>query len=201
MKKKNSIIYIAFLLLALFTSCEEKGKTEPKLDEGDYFPLHVDDFWVYTDGERTDIEKKETLDGKEYYKAVSIGNTFEAERVTYYRKTSDGKVYVRDGEKHEIQMFDFGAKIGEQWPYQPLVSSIKKEVILLSKTEKVVQGDNTFEACYMFSIGLEGSNGGTETIWLAPGIGIVQRAYALPEGGGDFPHLAKLRIDGVEKEF
>jgi hypothetical protein len=185
------IILIAVVQLMLFTSCQKSLQTG-NLD-GDYFPLQVGNYWEFNFIGTKTIDEIVTLDGKEYFRMVSAYSTFRD--TTYYRKTSDGKVYSRKLKTAEGLMYDFRAEVKDSWKNGDMTITLNK-----IDGEKDL-GTLKLKNCYVFYQDPKLSWADDEYIWwFAPGIGFVYY-YAL---GGVYNQnyiLKKSRINGVETTY
>ncbi len=196
---KNIGFYLSLILLGfvpVFISCENEDDIGSKLellDNEDYFPLHLGNFWELTKIPKMTIDTNETLDGKNYFRMVTAFDT------VYYRKTTDGKVYERTKASDEILKFDLSANADDTWTYHDETFEEGWHVTLVSKTETVELDGVTFENCYRFYFDVPSWADEAHSIWLAPGIGIIEQSFAYGTAGGKV--LEKAKIDGVELEF
>jgi hypothetical protein len=183
------IFSIAALGFGLFTSCEENLKSA----DLDYLPLQVGNYWEFNVIGTKTIDTVVTLDGKEYFRMVSAYYIFRD--TTYYRKTSDGKVYSRKRNTEEGLLYNFKAEVKDSWKNGTMIVTLNK------KDEEKELGGHTIPNCYVFYHDPKPTMADDEyTWWFAPGIGFIYE-FAL---GGPYNQnfiLKKARINGVETSY
>lgn len=194
----------SLIVLLILASCVKDAVVDSSQD---YFPLQVGNFWELSIvGTRT-IDQTVTLDGKDYYRMVSVRvwpNGTTSKDTAFYRKSSDGKVYQRGTKStDEILKFDLTAVVGQPWSYakDPTRSFNPHpwNVTLNSNIDTTVVKNYTIENCYRYYFDLLQMADDEYNVWLAPGIGIVRERYS--GGTPDRIAIKRARINGIERVF
>lgn len=193
------------LLIGLFVlaSCTKDAALPVSVD---YFPLQVGNFWEMSFvGTRT-IDQIVTLDGKDYYRMVSV-RVWKSGTVTkdtvFYRKV-EGKVYQRGTKStDEILRFDLSASSGQTWTYPKDPATTFNphpwNVTLRTVSDTVHLGNDTLRSCYRYLFDIPQSADEESNIYLAPGIGIVKEVWL--GGSPDRIALKRSKINGIEKIY
>lgn len=152
------------LVITALISCEKDDNQSIHLDE-DYFPLQIGNQWNYELAGKDSIVNLTEIDGFDYYEFV---NDFET--TSYYREQDD-RIYVKfsSTESEEEMKFDLAANIDETWKYGP------GYVTLISRNVTITIGDTQIDSCLQFNFHNKDLIDYGSTIWLAPGIGIIQQ--------------------------
>jgi hypothetical protein len=190
--------------LVLLASCVKDAVTSTSVD---YFPLQVGNYWNLSSIGTRSIDTIVSLNGINYYRMVhvQVGPTGITSRdTTFYRKTTDGKVYERGTKStDEILKFDLGANSDQTWTYakDPTISinTYPWNATLKSVIDTVQLGNNTIRNCYRYYYDIPQGADEETTIWLAPGIGFVKEFYS--GGTIDRKSLTKVRINGIVRQF
>jgi hypothetical protein len=160
--KRISIYLMAVLSIS---GCHDENE-KPGSINGDYFPLHVGDYWefvpVYTQDPsfalRREITGKVMLDNSEYFQAITKSNSSAGYSDTvYYRVDNNGFVFSRrNNTAREINSYRLNASHGESWvvPYE-----YSSEPSADGKTQCFVGTfklkDKEFDNCKTFSFDVE----------------------------------------------
>ena len=167
----------------------------------DYLPLQVGNYWEFQ--EWTDsIDNIVKMDGNDYYRVLYRRyNANSYSDTVYYRKTSNGKVYMRSKfYPEDILRFDLNAQIGQTWEYINTWNLDRPwKVTLQSKIDKIQLGNDQIKYCYRYYFDIPISIDDESCRWLAPGIGFVLESNAQWTSGAY--RLTKVRINGVERQF
>ncbi len=167
------------------------------LDSKDYFPLGLGNYWEFDNGSgfiaTRSIDRIEIIDGHDYYRMISHRDT------VYYRK-SGGNIYMKKKGKPEAVLIKFDASVGDQWTFEDSTwfgsnwdsSESIWNVNLLSTSETLKLGVNTFDNCYLYAFSNSCYECGYFT-WLGPGLGVIQESYS--------GLLKKAKINGVTFNF
>ena len=172
-------------LIALLTSCMEQN-------ELDYYPMSIGSEWEYVGkmkrgpGEIISvkstgrIEGKETINGKEYYKLVTVyegASGFPPKTVSYLRKTKDG-IYLLAGEqkdKPELLSSPLPLKVGKTWKLATHSPTVKGEY-RVEGIETVVLNDEKYEECLKIYLQQETDGVKGERVdYVAPDIGVIKQ--------------------------
>ena len=172
-------------LTALLASCMGQN-------ELDYHPMSVGSKWEYLGkmkrgpGEIISvkstglIEGKETINGKEYYKLVTVyegASGFPPKTVSYLRKTEDG-IYLLAGEqkdKPELLSAPLPLKVGKTWELATHSPTVKGEY-RVEGIETVSLNDEKYTDCLKIYLQQE-TNGvkGGRIDYIAPNIGVIKQ--------------------------
>jgi hypothetical protein len=188
----RGVVFLSIFSLSTCTKDDNGIQSKIDLDAEDYFPLHINNYWQLSGFPVRSIAELKTIDNLEYYTMVSDEDT------TYYRETTDGRVYQRTKASTEILRFDLGANEGDMWTYPDEDLHYEWNAVLSGKSETVIVGGRSFENCYRFSFDIPQMADDEHVVWLAPGIGFIEEYYS---GGSGQTLLTEARIDGVEIRF
>lgn len=186
--KNFLVISLAFLTMI---SCEKDDNLRIKLDK-DYFPLQVGNQWNFVLAGKDSIVDITTIDGNDYYEfANDYGTT------SYYRK-KDGRIYVKSPsfENKEEMKFDLAANVNATWKYG------SGYVTLINRNATITIGDTQLDSCLQFNFHNKNLMDYGSTVWLAPGIGLIQQTCQECFGSTfETLRLEKAMIDNQLIEF
>lgn len=198
--RKLTVLLLAFTLI-LIASCEKENIIYTELPDklsNDYLPLMTGNVWNYS-RYRVIVKDIVSINNKEYYEVVNesiVADTVFYTYKEYYRKTSDGKVFmVSQDKKREILKYDFAAPVKSSWTYPEDDNNHFWKVTKVSDNLKVVVNNRPIANCMKFDYDLIQAVDDEHTIIMAPGIGrLISQSYAW--GVGDT--LRSAIINGVE---
>lgn len=152
------------LIITALISCEKDNNERINLDS-EYFPLQISNEWNFELAGKDRIVDITDLNGIKYYKFVNDSGT-----TSYYRKLED-RIYFKSSleESKEEIMFDLAADIDETWAFGP------GYVTLNDRNATINIGATQIDSCLQFSFHNKDLIDYGSTIWLAPGIGLIQR--------------------------
>ncbi|WP_235298777.1 hypothetical protein [Portibacter marinus] len=187
----KNIFILQFAFLIILISCTKE------IDEAaaDYFPLHVGNEWDYIKGLQVLIDVKETINGKEYFRFIE---SYDTGTDTSYYRNERNKIYKTTGNGHEYLLFDLEKRVGKHWKlsFTP-DTEFEYKAEIQDKNYRLETSNHTFENCYHFYYDFPDAIDDEFSIFLAPGIGIVQeQGQVRPESG-----LNRVIIDGEETFF
>jgi hypothetical protein len=187
MKKESLCAGFVLLVILSLTSVGAKQEGE------EYFPMSDGARWEYVtkycvgsncnDGKLTSsIDGEETIDGKKYYKFVTIGHGVSGQKISYNRKAEEGIFSSSAGhkDKPEQLVLPIPLSVGKTWTfqsYEPFLATSKNRVV---GKEALNLHDKKYENCFKVSTqGLfeEGKLQGNKievTVYYAPNIGLVK---------------------------
>jgi hypothetical protein len=161
-------------------------------NELDYYPMSIGFEWEYVGKMKRGpgniisvkstgrIEGKETINGKEYYKLVTVykgAPGFPPKTVSYLRKTKDG-IYLLAGEqkdKPELLSSPLPLKVGKTWNLATHSSTVKGKY-RVEGIETVSLNDKTYEECLKIYLQQETDGVKGERIdYVAPDIGVIKQ--------------------------
>lgn len=184
-------VLVISLVIAALISCEKDDNQRIHLDE-DYFPLQIGNQWSFELAGKDSIVDITEIGGVYYYKFVNdFGST------SYYRKQDD-RIYRKSSstESKEEMKFDLAANIDETWEYGP------GYVTLISRNVTITIGDTQVDSCLQFNFHNKDLIDYGSTIWLAPGIGIIQqRCQECFGSGSEILKLETAKINDQLIEF
>ncbi len=198
--RKLAVLTITLMLIVI-ASCERENifyTENPDKLSNDYLPLITGNVWNYSNSRMT-VKDIVTINNKEYYEVVNesiVADTVFFTYKEYYRKTSDGKVFmISSDKKREILKYDFAAPAKSSWTYPEDDNNHFWKVTKISNNMKVVINNRQISNCMKFDYDLIQAVDDEHTIILAPGIGrLISQSYAW--GIGDT--LKSAIINGVE---
>lgn len=159
----KKILMISLVITALI-SCVKDDNQRVHLDK-DYFPLQVGNQWCFDLAGIDLITEITKINGIEYYKFENDNGT-----ISYYRKYND-RVFVKSlltGNKEQM-MFDLAANVDDTWAFG------SARVTLVSRNETIRIGETQIDSCLEFYFHNKDLMDYGYSIWLAPGIGFIQR--------------------------
>ena len=157
-------ILMISLVIAALISCVKDDNQRVHLDK-DYFPLQVGNQWRFDLAGIDLITEITKINGIEYYKFVNDNET-----ISYYRKYND-RIFVKSlstGNKAQM-MFDLAANVDDTWAFG------SGRVTLVSRNETIRIGETQIDSCLEFYFHNKDLMDYGYSIWLAPGIGLIQR--------------------------
>ncbi len=198
--RKIAVLTIA-LTAILIASCERENIIYTEIPDklsNDYLPLMTGNVWNYSNSRAT-VKEVVTINNKEYYEVVNesiVADTVFYTYKEYYRKTSDGKVFmITSDKKREILKYDFAAPVKSSWTYPEDDNNHLWKVSKISNNLKVVVNNRQISNCMKFDYDLIQAVDDEHTIILAPGIGrLISQSYAW----GVADTLRSAIINGVE---
>ncbi len=157
-------LLVISLVITAMLSCEKDDNHRMNVDR-DYFPLQIGNQWNFELAGKDSIIDITKINGVEYFEFVNDFGT-----TSYYRKQDD-RIYVKSLSKENMEemKFDLAANIDETWKYGP------GYVTLISRNATISIGDVLIDSCLQFNFLNNDLIDYGSTIWLAPGIGIIQR--------------------------
>ncbi len=160
------------VVLSMF-SCQKEDNQRIELDN-DYFPLAVGNQWNFELAGKDLIVEQTEINGIEYFKFVNDYGT-----TSYYRKQND-RIYVKNSSKdsEEEMIFDLAANIDKTWEYG------SGYVTLVSRNASITIGETQIDSCLQYSFYNKNLIDYGSTMWLAPGIGLIQRTCQECFGSG-----------------
>jgi hypothetical protein len=187
MKKLSAL----FLMILALVSCQKDPLTKIELSS-DYFPLKVGNYWNYELVGKYLVKDSQLIDGKEYFEIVNDYGT------SSFYVIRDNKIYVRDlsiNSKEEMK-FDLTAQTNDTWPYGP------GSVTLADRNATITIGNFQVDSCLQFDFYNKNLIDYDSSVWLAPGIGLVQRTCQECFGSAfEIIKLIKVNINNKESEF
>ncbi len=162
----RTLLMFSIIVIGLVSCEKEKSENTDLVLSDDYLPLSVGNEWTFELSGRQYISEKQTINGLEYYKFIdNYGISM------FYRIEGD-KIYKLSSldDTGEL-LFDLAASLNEKWEY-----SIGYAKLVDRNATVEIEGveiDNCLQFNY-FSEDLMVMDYGF-SIWLAPGIGFVQR--------------------------
>jgi hypothetical protein len=178
-------------MILVFISCQKDHLTKIEVSS-DYFPLKVGNYWNYELDGKYLVKDSQLLDGKEYFEIINDYGT------SSFYVNRDNKIYVRDlsiNSKEEMK-FDLTAQTNDTWTYGP------GSVTLANRNATISIGNLQVDSCLQFDFYNKKLIDYGSTIWLAPGIGLIQRSCQECFGSAtEIIKLNKVNINGKEVEF
>jgi hypothetical protein len=178
-------------MILVFISCQKDNLTKIEVSS-DYFPLKVGNYWNYELDGKYLVKDSQLLDGKEYFEIINDYGT------SSFYVNRDNKIYVRDlsiNSKEEMK-FDLTAQTNDTWTYGP------GSVTLANRNATISIGNLQVDSCLQFDFYNKKLIDYGSTIWLAPGIGLIQRSCQECFGSAtEIIKLNKVNINGKEVEF
>ena len=166
------------------------------LDTTDYFPLGVNNRWIYLSFEvppyyspdSVNITKTQIINDTLYYvRSGARGLPFAS--MTCLRKDSLGNVYSRMVGRDQL-VYNVRAQPGAKWNVEAEGpgGTVSYTITLVSKFETVIGHAGVFENCLRFLLETHDISEATYYVWLAPGTGEVRK-----DGWGLAPWLSLKR--------
>ena len=193
MKKEG--LFTGFVLLVIFSLTTAGAKQEGE----DYFPMSDGARWEYStifcadgncnEGQLTSlIDGEETINGKKYFKGVSVGDGASEKKISYNRKGKEGifSLSEKHKDKPEQLVMPLPLTTGKTWTfqsYEPFLATNENSVV---EKETVHLHDKKYDNCFKVSTkGLfeEGALKGTKvevTTYYAPNVGLVKSVLRDP---------------------
>ena len=177
------------LLLVLFGGFTTSSKVLPQsLDSTDYFPLEVNNQWIYFFFEdvpfffpdTTKVLQTQVIKDTVYY-VTSVRDPLDrfAGFPKYIRKDSVGNVYGRLAGKDQL-VYNVKADSGQQWQVNlssdtvaGAIVSHKYTITMKAKMVTVVTYTGLFQNCLQFLLRTDLTEA-SYYVWLSPGVGIVR---------------------------
>jgi hypothetical protein len=180
-----------FLMILALTSCQKNQLTKTELNS-DYFPLKVGNYWNYALDGKYLVKDSKLFDGKEYFEIVNDYGT------SSFYAILDNKIYVREfslNSKEEI-IFDLTAPTKATWTYGP------GSVTLANRNSTITIENFQVDSCLQFDFYNNSLIDYGYSVWLAPGLGLVQRTCQECFGSAFATiKLIKVNINNKESEF
>jgi hypothetical protein len=126
-----------------------------------YLPLDIGNYWQLDHSAKNEIVGTKLIDNKSYYSVLYQDDT------SYYRIENDKVIVIEYTENASVK-FDLSADVNESWKYNSYT------VKLLSTTDTISINNQKIINCYQFYYDIPGVVDEEHSIWLAPGIGIIQ---------------------------
>jgi hypothetical protein len=187
MKKLSAL----FLIIVALLSCQKDHLTKIEISS-DYFPLKVGNYWNYELAGKYLVKDSQLVDGKEYFEIINDYGT------SSFYVVRDNKIYVRDlsiNSKEEMK-FDLTAGTNDTWTYGP------GSVTLVNRNATITIGNLQVDSCLQFDFYNKNLIDYGSSIWLAPGIGLIQRTCQECFGSAfEIIKLNKVYINNKELEF
>lgn len=161
-KVNVGLVLISLFFLSISCSKNTDSELNPGSTSDDYFPLETGNYWQWQYFPKIEVIQTKELAGKIYFAMASVNDT------VYYRKENN-KVYSRTKNTNEALVFDLGAKVNDTW------ISNSYTVKLVSKTDSIRIGNTLYTHCYSFFFDIPQIADEEYMIWLAPGIGYIQK--------------------------
>ena len=159
----KKIIVIGLVIMTLI-SCEKDDNQRIVLND-DYFPLQIGNQWNFElTGNESIIDKIE-INGIDYYKFVNDNGI-----TSYYRKQGD-RIFFKSSsaDGNEEMKFDLAANVNDTWTYDI------GYVTLISRNARITIGNMQIDSCLQFNFHNTDLIDYGYSIWLAPGIGLIQK--------------------------
>lgn len=194
MKKEGLFIKVILLITVLITSaCAKREGTY-------YFPMSDGARWEYTakscmegnckKGKSTNlIDGEETINGKKYYKMVTILGQSLVQTINCNRKTKEGvyRIWGKHKDKPEQLVLPFLFTVGKTWTYQSYEPFLATNEMRVTGKETLFLDDKKYENCFKISLASvveEGTWKGVEilgTVYYAPNVGMVKQVLRFPD--------------------
>jgi len=184
-------IHALFLIILVLISCQKDHSTKIELTS-DYFPLKVGNYWDFEFAGKYLVIEYQILNGKEYFEITNDNGT------SSYYVNRDNKIYVRDFalDNKEEMKFDLTAETNATWTYGA------GSVTLASRNATIKIGDLQLDNCLQFNFFSKNLIDYGSSVWLAPGIGLIQQTCQECFGSAfKTMKLIKANINNQEKEF
>jgi hypothetical protein len=181
----------SFLVILALISCQKEPLTKIELNS-DYFPLKVGNYWNYELDGKYLVKDSMQIDGKEYFEIINDYGT------SSFYAIRDNKIYVKDLSinSNEEMKFDLTAQTNDTWTYGP------GSVTLANRNATITLGNLQVDSCLQFNFYNNNLIDYGSSIWLAPGIGLIQRTCQECFGSGfEVIKLIKVNINNKESEF
>ena len=186
---KTLRLFIVLICISIYLlSCDKEDKKV--IVTNDYLPLEIGNYWKLEYTDKTEVVGIKEINDKSYYALIFRSDT------SYYRIESD-KIYVieiLDNESTESVKYDLTAEVNETWNFHVVT------VTLISKTDSITINDTEITNCYQFYFDIPDMIDEEHSIWLAPGIGLIQE-QCFGECLYLFNKLDKARIGGQDIDF
>jgi hypothetical protein len=160
MKKYFFCLLPFFAFLLVMCNKNEDNREELVLTY-EYFPLETGNYWQIENSGIIEVIGTENIKNKTF-------SIFSTPYDTSYYRVENNNVYAIEYKGEESVKFDLAANVGDTWNYN------NYEVTLCSKTDTLQVGDYQLINCYRYYYDVPVSIDEEHSIWLAPGIGIVQ---------------------------
>lgn len=194
MKKEDMLIKVILLLPVLLASACAKR-------EGiSYFPMSGGARWEYIanscrgddckEGKSTYlIDGEETINGKKYYKMVTVLGEALEQAISYNRITKEGvyRIWGKHKDKPEQLVLPLPFMVGKTWTYQPHEPFLSTNEMSVSGIETLSLDDKIYENCFKISLTSvveEGAWKGVKilgTAYYAPNIGLIKQVLQFPD--------------------
>jgi hypothetical protein len=159
----HNIKLITGILIVCICMHSCKKNNDAPITVSEYFPLTVGNFWKLEHTEKLEVTGTKTLNNKLYFVLKWYSDT------TCYRVEND-KIFVIDHSSNESVKFNLAANVNSTWNYDSY------EVTLVSKTDSINIHEHKYYNCYHFYFNAPGVVDEEHSIWLAPGIGLIQES-------------------------
>ncbi len=179
------------VMILVFLSCEKDNSTKVELS-GDYFPLKVGNYWNFELAGKYLVSETQMVNGVKYFRIITDSGT-----AMLYRN-HDNKIFTKESslDNSEVMKFDLTAKVNDTWTYG------NGNVTLINRNATVTIGEMQIDSCLQFNFHNENLIDYGYSIWLAPGIGLIQQTCQECFGSSfETMKLVKVNINNQETEF
>jgi hypothetical protein len=183
MKTVQLSIALAIASLSLI-SCKEEDRNVNSTNG--YLPLETGNYWHFNDLGKIEVNGIKTMNGKTYYFVRQDNDT------SYYRIESD-HIWVMDQGNDESVKFDLSANVNDTWKFNSYT------VKFVSKADTVIINSQKIPNCYQFYFDIPATEDAGYSIWLAPGIGFIQKHCGFCVS--KVQKLSKAKINGQNIDF
>ena len=193
MKKEGLFIKVILLITVLLASaCAKQEGTY-------YFPMSDGARWEYSSKTCREgnckkgtmislIDGEETINGKKYYKMVTVVGEALEQTINHNRKTKEGvyRISGKHKDKPEQLVLPFPFMVGKMWTYQPYEPFLATNEMRVAGKETLFLDDKKYENCFKISLTSVVEKGewkGVEilgTVYYAPNIGMVKQILRFP---------------------
>jgi hypothetical protein len=198
---KTNYVLVAFCLLALAGGCSEDNKQNPAAPQNqpDLIPLYVQKQWIYdvvnyqNDSLIYQAQDTVSVDTSSLVWGGSFWYRFAGREEQYrWRNGVDGiwrlRLDLRYPEGYAERYYGFPARAGETWRIRSEDDSVR----LVSTSYQVTPPAGTFDNCYYFSLKRDDGSR-LASVWIKPGIGIVQESVLTIAGNDTSLYQSWLR--------
>ncbi|HHE47136.1 MAG TPA: hypothetical protein ENL08_05485 [Bacteroidetes bacterium] len=184
-------------MIGAFIGCENDKPTEPEGLPDYLYPLHSSSFWVY------DVESYEndsllyrssdtTMTDSTLIWGAEEWFGFKGINGVFWRNGIEGvwRLIFRPEMEYGMaeKYYEYPTVPGDMW----YVASDDDSVSVVSLTESVEVPAGTFENCYYYRI-VRSDRSRRVSVWIMPGIGIVQQSELMIVGGDTLRSFTRLR--------